>query len=512
MANRAAIGNRTSPTTVSDGSLETQVTKVIYNYASSGGSYFITQAFIELLENPGGFSGDITITMPDGSTYVEDDYLQVISGSTNAFNAGGGSTQVNAPFVRLDDYGETAYSNTPIIIGGPEGQGLFISGLDTSSGSGTSASPYAAANVLGTSNTGQLENTTFDSGAHIGAGLQVYKVYQGVISTSNTTFFNGNRGHGGTTINHNWGDRNGITSSSTLPQYALRFSRDTGSSYGSFPTHRSMAIRPRQGTLQSGSQGTIIEAGISNNSEANAAVFETPAYGTTSPHFYQVANYGWLQVDFKIEDFDIEQTSVGSVSNIIASQGNGYHVYAYKGSNCSSSVTFQNAHFSRTATTQGTVGSFNVQLSGAPTNGSIFYEFYIAMRRNNGTNGGAGDTAGVIYVKGNVYPIGGQIPFVYGSSKSEKSAVVTYMPWKEESSFLNGFTGDETIRHFKFSANTAASNNNSLQLEAVFKDVFYDYAYNGASNPTITTTGRSENFYYALVVFYEENFKNGESI
>ena len=512
MANRAVIGKRISPTTVSDSNgTSTQVTKVIYNYASSGGSYFITQAFIELLENPGGFSGDITITMPDGSTYVEDDYLQVISGSTNAFNPGGGSTQVNAPFVRLDDYGETAYSNTPIIIGGPEGRGAFVSGLDTSSGSGTTASPYSGANVIGTSNSGQLENTSFDSGAHIGGGLQVYKVYQGILTTSNTSFYNGNRGHAGVTINHNWGDRNGITSSSTLPQYALRFSRDNGSSYGAFPAHRSMAVRPRQGTLQSGSQGTIIEAGISNNSQANAAVFQTPAYGTTSPHFYQVANYGWLQVDFKIKDFDIEQTSVGSVSNLLASQGNGYHVYAYKGPNCSSSVTFQNAHFSRTATTEGTVGSFTVNLLGSQS-ASYFYEFYIAMRRNNGTNGGPGDTAGVIYVKGYVYPFGGQIPTVSGSNKYEKSAVVTYMPWKEESSFLNGFTGDETIRHFKFSANTAASNNNSLQLEAVFKDVFYDYAYNGASNPTITTTGRSENFYYALVVFYEENFKNGESI
>lgn len=505
MANRAVIGERTSPTTVSDGSIETQVTKVIYNYASSGGSYFIVNAFIELVSHPGNFSGNITVTMPDGTTYVEDDYTQASSGTATASNPGGGSTTVNAPYVKLNDYGETAYSNTPIIIGGPEGQGLFISGLDTSSGSGTSASPYAAANVLGTSNTGQLENTTFDSGAHIGAGLQVYKVYQGVISTSNTTFFNGNRGHAGTTINHNWGDRNGITNSSTLPQYALRFSRDTGSSYGAFPTHRSMAVRPRQGTLQSGSQGTIIEAGISNNSEANAAVFETPAYGTTSPHFYQVVNYGWLQVDFKIEDFDIQQSSASGVSNTLAYQGNGYYVYAYKGSNCSSSVTFQNAHFSRTATAEGTVGSFNVQLLGNQS-ASYFYEFYISMKRDNG------DTAGVIYVKGYVYPLGGQIPTVSGSNKYEKSAVVTYMPWKEESSFFNGFTGDETIRHFKFSANTAASNNNSLQLEAVFKDVLYDYAYNGAPNPTITTTGRSENFYYALVVFYEENFKNGESI
>jgi len=512
MANRAAIGKRIRPTTISDGTTTREVHAVYYNYYNAPGpNATITKTYVRL-DSTVSFnsSANLTLTNPDGTTYVESNW-QYNANDISIYTVSGASGVAVGPSIYLIGYTQSDYNSNPIDIGGPDSDGLFISGLDTSSGSGTSASPYAAADVLGTSTTGQLENTTFDSGAHIGAGLQVYKVYQGVISTSNTTFFNGNRGHAGTTINHNWGDRNGITSSSTLPQYALRFSRDNGSSYGAFPAHRSMAVRPRQGTLQSGSQGTIIEAGISNNSQANAAVFETPAYGTTSPHFYQVANYGWLQVDFKIKDFDIEQTSVGSVSNLLASQGNGYHVYAYKGPNCSSSVTFQNAHFSRTATTEGTVGSFTVNLLGSQS-ASYFYEFYIAMRRNNGTNGGPGDTAGVIYVKGYVYPFGGQIPTVSGSNKYEKSAVVTYMPWKEESSFLNGFTGDETIRHFKFSANTAASNNNSLQLEAVFKDVFYDYAYNGASNPTITTTGRSENFYYALVVFYEENFKNGESI
>ena len=46
-------------------------------------------------------------------------------------------------------------------------RGVFISGLNTSSGSGTDASPYASANVVATNASGQLEATTFDSGAHI---------------------------------------------------------------------------------------------------------------------------------------------------------------------------------------------------------------------------------------------------------------------------------------------------------------------------------------------------------
>ena len=219
MANRAVLGKRIQPTTVSDSNgTSTQAKKVIYSYASSGGVNFITQAFVELIDNPGGFSGDITITMPDGSTYVEDDYLQVISGSTNAFNPGGGSTQVNAPFVRLDDYGETAYASTPLSVGGPEGRGAFISGLDTSSGSGTSSSPYAKANILGASTNGVLENTTFDSGAHIGGGLQVYKVYQDDLEITTST----SQGIKYIDIAHNWGDVTGA-GTDDRPAYAVRW-------------------------------------------------------------------------------------------------------------------------------------------------------------------------------------------------------------------------------------------------------------------------------------------------
>ena len=87
------------------------------------------------------------------------------------------------------------------------------------------------------------------------------------------------------------------------------------------------------------------------------------------------------------------------------------------------------------------------------------------------------------------------------------------MPWKEEDQFINAYSqGDTTIKTFQFSANTAASNNNSLVLEAINKQEYRDYLYSGHPNPTITTTGVLENFYYALIIFYEENFKNGESI
>ena len=98
-------------------------------------------------------------------------------------------------------------------------RGVFISGLDTSSGSGTDASPYAAANVVATNASGQLEATTFDSGPHIGGGLQVYKYYQGsLIQTTNS------HDEMETDITHNWGlDQYGSNHSGKTPAFAFRW-------------------------------------------------------------------------------------------------------------------------------------------------------------------------------------------------------------------------------------------------------------------------------------------------
>lgn len=99
-------------------------------------------------------------------------------------------------------------------------RGVFISGLNTSSGSGTDASPYAAANVVATNASGQLEPTTFDSGAHIGGSLQVYKYYQGsLIQTTQYT-----HDEMSTDITHNWGlDQYGSSHSGKTPAFAFRW-------------------------------------------------------------------------------------------------------------------------------------------------------------------------------------------------------------------------------------------------------------------------------------------------
>ncbi len=98
-------------------------------------------------------------------------------------------------------------------------RGVFISGLDISSGAGTDASPYASANVIATNASGQLEPTTFDSGAHVGAGYQVYSYHQGLHQQASDD-------EDEIIITHNWGhDQYGVTNANTAvtPAFAMRW-------------------------------------------------------------------------------------------------------------------------------------------------------------------------------------------------------------------------------------------------------------------------------------------------
>ncbi len=102
-------------------------------------------------------------------------------------------------------------------------RGIFISGLDVSSGSGTDASPYASANVIATNASGQLEPTTFDSGAHVGAGYQVYSYHQGLHTQASED-------EDEIIITHNWGlDQYGVTNTNyaVTPAFAMRWTPGT---------------------------------------------------------------------------------------------------------------------------------------------------------------------------------------------------------------------------------------------------------------------------------------------
>lgn len=102
-------------------------------------------------------------------------------------------------------------------------RGIFISGLDVSSGSGTDASPFASANVIATNASGQLEPTTFDSGAHVGAGYQVYSYHQDLHTQASED-------EDEIIVTHNWGlDQYGVTNANTAvtPAFAMRWTPGT---------------------------------------------------------------------------------------------------------------------------------------------------------------------------------------------------------------------------------------------------------------------------------------------
>lgn len=109
-------------------------------------------------------------------------------------------------------------------------RGVFISGLNTSSGAGTDASPYASANVVATNASGQLEPTTFDSGAHVGGGYQVYSYHQNTfLQSSSSSDFTMH-----TDVTHNWGrDTYGVDNTGTQrPLFAFRWTPSSEISSG----------------------------------------------------------------------------------------------------------------------------------------------------------------------------------------------------------------------------------------------------------------------------------------
>ena len=222
MANRTAIGLRGKPTTITNGNNTFQVVDYIYDQIGVGGTFAVNYAVVRLATSP-PISGSITLTMPNGDTFTTSNYTYSVTGSIQTYTGGSANPLFYGPYIKLSGYGETDYQNTPITIGAPESRGAFISGLSTGGGNaGTSADPFPGADVVGVSNKGVLENTTFDSGAHIGGGLQVFYKTQGTINVA-TTDTNGIRY---VDITHNWGKKTGA-GTNDRPAYAVRWTPST---------------------------------------------------------------------------------------------------------------------------------------------------------------------------------------------------------------------------------------------------------------------------------------------
>ena len=76
---------------------------------------------------------------------------------------------------------------------------------------------------------------------------------------------------------------------------------------------------------------------------------------------------------------------------------------------------------------------------------------------------------------------------------------------------INAYTNNSTVtKHYQLAANTAACNNNTISIEAINKTVTRTNNYFGGF--TETTLGYDEDIYYALIIFREENYKDGESL
>ena len=512
MANRAVIGKRTTPTTISDGTTTVNVLQVEYDYIHSGGYYRIRAVL--RLANAVSFnsSANLTLTMPDGTTYVEDDWTyqntgnyQTTYGSMYAPPGG-----VQAPLIKLNDYGETEYSNTPIVIGAEGGRGAFISGINTSSGSGTSSSPYAGANVIGVDE-GRLESTTFDSGAHIGGGLSVYKVYQGILSTSNTSYWNGNRGHTGVNITHDWGRNHDVLTSTRVPAYALRFSRGSYGNRYLAPAHRSMSMRPRVKQEYAG-RDYILEVTTSHGSGSYAQFRDPGIYGGSSENYYFVEKDHWIQVDIKL-GFDL-QNITANATGAVGRQTNGYYCRVDAPQTIPAShndaTTISDFDFVREGAVEGDIVSFRAKMGlnftpGANTGGKRDFKFVVTFRNTSGTTYGV-DVVGGVWFGPNVPSL-----LTGQNSKSTPDAVIAYTPWKEESQFINAYTNNSTVtKHYQLAANTAACNNNTISIEAINKTVTRTNNYFGGF--TETTLGYDEDIYYALIIFHEENYKDGESL
>lgn len=95
---------------------------------------------------------------------------------------------------------------------GSSDRGLMVSGITTSTGSGTTSSPYGRADVTSSSS---VHN--FDSQAHVGGGMHVFYYAQDILNDGSGT------NQSSTVITHNWGTRTGAASGDR-PLYALRWS------------------------------------------------------------------------------------------------------------------------------------------------------------------------------------------------------------------------------------------------------------------------------------------------
>lgn len=189
-------------------------------------------------------------------------------------------------------------------------RGIFISGLDISSGTGTDASPYASANVIATNASGQLEPTTFDSGAHVGAGYQVYSYHQGLHTQASED-------EDSIIITHNWGlDQYGVTNANTAvtPAFAMRWTPGAEivsglatKTYSAVDTYYHESTQPtleEDENGEGGEESTVYFEIHAVHKNANQIQINFVAYSEEEGYYTPAQQFGWAVVVFYEDDFN----------------------------------------------------------------------------------------------------------------------------------------------------------------------------------------------------------------
>lgn len=189
-------------------------------------------------------------------------------------------------------------------------RGVFISGLNINSGSGTDASPFASANVIATNASGQLEPTTFDSGAHVGGGYQVYSYHQNLHTQASDD-------EDSIIITHNWGlDQYGVTNANTAvtPAFAMRWTPGTeivnGLATKTYSAVDTYYFETETLSQEEEEEGDTAEESAAyfeihaRHKNANQIQIDFVAYNEEEGYYTPAQQFGWAVVVFYEDDFN----------------------------------------------------------------------------------------------------------------------------------------------------------------------------------------------------------------
>lgn len=180
MANRVITGQTTTSVEVSGSGIAsgTHAEFRFYNEIFAGG-FIVTDVAIKLTKTPTSTpSGDITLTFPDGSTFVSDSYSSsgTSTGLTPTVQTYRGSSPnpvIRPPWIYLNDYEHSDFQSTPLsddVVNGDPEFGMKVS--------------KAGVNVLTATNKQLLFNSAQTRTAQIYAGANSLNFYESTSATN----------------------------------------------------------------------------------------------------------------------------------------------------------------------------------------------------------------------------------------------------------------------------------------------------------------------------------------